>query len=101
MGALVVKSGFVFEVINLCSDSFEFQLRLAVFALGNDCFDVSVFFVGGDFERIDPNGGLSPGVVFEHGKQDLNVVDFAVLDFIGWELKGAHGGKIQLFNFQV
>lgn len=68
MGALVVKSGFVFEVVDLCSDSFEFQLRLAIFALGNDCFDVSIFFVGGDFERIDPNGGLSSGVVFEHGK---------------------------------
>jgi hypothetical protein len=77
-------------VVAFSPDSFEFEHGIAIFALGDNGLDISIFFVSGECEWTDPDCGLPPCVIFEHCEKDTNVVDLAILVFLNGEQETAH-----------
>ena len=74
-------------MIDLCPPAFELELCWAILALCYYFLNVAIFFVGDEFEGIDPDGGILPGIIFEHGLENSYVLDFDVLDFFGGEVE--------------
>lgn len=74
-------------MIGFCPPTFELEPCGAVLALRYNFLDIAVFLVGDEFEGIDSDGGILPGVIFEHGLEDSYVFDFDVLDFFGGEVE--------------